>query len=174
MYLFCDIENGPKMLVVCEKWHLDNDKSAQWGPPGGGANLKDTNEWQSAVREFGEEVGVDWSHITSTIECFTWLRITREYDDGARWALLVNKSMEDVSRSLDFNNANRRGTNETCGVDWINCQDVVGRDMTKTKIDLVQRKQKVFLRQKYAEDTKFVIETVLDQLEQRSLFCIDK
>lgn len=178
MYLFCEAATAePKMLVVCEK-RKKREKDGlprQWGPPGGGADeTKDYNEWQSAAREFGEEVTVDWSEITKATNCFTWLRVDREKDDGARWALLVNQSKEEVSASLRLHYSSTGMTKETCGVDWIRCKAVLPIEKFNPidqPVELLDREEQVQLRSDYAEDTQYVISVVVRALEERPLFC---
>ena len=176
VYLFCDVATDPKLLVVCEKWRKSRSGTPQWGPPGGGfeASKGDTNEWQSAVREFREEVTVDWNQITTATNCFTWLRVEGGKGGGSRWALLVNQTMENVSNSLRLFDPATGITNETCGVDWIRCAQVLPVEEFNPEertVTLLTRGTEAHLRRHYAKDTQSMIKDVVAILANRPLFC---
>ena len=166
------------MLVICERWSKYDSSARQWGPPGGGSKHYDRNEWESAAREFREEVKVDWSAATDALDCFTWHRFEgdpKTSGGGARWALLANEDVWTLSSRMNLEMAGEWNddTRETCGVDWVGCTQLAAADFDPLTDDvtLLASGRRVRLRREYATDTQLMVRQVLGALRVRPLFC---
>lgn len=67
-------DQGPGVLLV-QEYMPGGSRHLKWGPPGGQSDKTDHSALHAALREFGEEVGVDWRNLGNANTDFRFVRL---------------------------------------------------------------------------------------------------
>lgn len=186
IFLICNIERDPMLLLVKERFHFDSEKNHTWGPPGGGKKGADLNKFVAGEREFREETTFPWQAIANDydtpIKCFTWHLLedaSLTDESGDRWVLLINEDAETVQNVMKLNLF--ADSRETIDIGWIRCMDVLKPNYDEYAVDGPQPMYSIYgatppyveeqgpLRPQYAADTQQVLRVVMQRIADKTM-----